>query len=208
MHLYEPILPLRHFHVHSGLIWRILLLLALLFALPFLASCRHSQPAIVAAAGATISLSSAYLQDGRVPKEFTCDGEDKSPPLSWNAAPAGTKAFALTVIDPDAPSGTFTHWMIYNLPANNRELPADMPKQGKLANGALQGRNDFGKLGYGGPCPPPGTPHRYVFTISALDREPNLPVGATRAQLEEAMSGHVLGHGELTARYGRTTSEL
>lgn len=203
MHLYEPILPFRHFHVHSGLVWRILLVLGLLFALPFLASCRHGQPAIASAAGATIALSSANLQDGHVPKDFTCDGEDRSPPLSWNAAPAGTKAFALTVVDPDAPSGTFTHWVLYNLPANTHELPAGVPKQGELADAARQGRNDFGKVGYGGPCPPRGAPHRYVFTISALDRELNLQAGATRAQLEEAMSGHVLARGELTARYGR-----
>jgi Raf kinase inhibitor-like YbhB/YbcL family protein len=203
MHLYEPILPFRHLHMHSSLIWRILLLLALLFALPFLASCRHNESSIAAAAGATITISSASLQDGRVPREFTCDGEDKSPALSWNAAPAGTKTFALTVTDPDAPSGTFTHWVLYNLPAKTSELSAGISNERQLANGARQGRNDFGKVGYGGPCPPRGAPHRYVFTLSALDTELNLPSGATRAQLEDAMNGHVLARGELVARYGR-----
>lgn len=203
MHLYEPILPIRHIHIDTGLLWRILLLLALLLAAPFLAGCRHSEPAIAAASGALLTLSSTSLQDGRVPKEFTCDGEDKSPPLTWTAPPNGAKSLALTVTDPDAPSGTFTHWVLYNLPASASGLAASTAKQSELPDGSRQGRNDFGKTGYGGPCPPPGKPHRYVFTLYALDRNLDLAAGASRAQLEAAIQGHVLARGELTARYGR-----
>jgi hypothetical protein len=203
MHLYEPILPVRHLHIDSGLIWRILLLLALLLAAPFLAGCRHNEPAMAAVAGVTLTLSSASLQDGRVPRENTCDGNDASPPLKWTAPPSGTKSFALTVTDPDAPSGTFTHWVLFNLPADRSSLPAGVPKQGQLADGSRQGRNDFGKVGYGGPCPPRGAPHRYVFTLYALDRELEVTAGAARSQVESTMNGHVLARSELTARYGR-----
>jgi len=203
MHLYEPILPFKHVHFDAGLLWRILLLVALLLAAPFLAGCRHTEPAIAVASGAAITLSSTSLKDGRVPKEFTCDGEDKSPPLTWQAPPNGTRALALTLTDPDAPGGAFTHWVLYNLPANNGELSAGLPKQAELADGSRQGRTDFGKVGYGGPCPPPSKPHRYVFTIYALDRTLDVPAGATRSQVESAIQGHVLARGELTARYSR-----
>src|SRR5215831_4960318 len=169
MHLYQPILHSRHIHIDSGLLWRILLLLSLLLAAPFLAGCRHNESAIVAASGAAITLSSTSLQDGRVPKKFTCDGEDKSPPLTWRSRPDGTKALALTVTDPDAPGGAFTHWVLYNLPADANGLPEGVPKEAQLSNGSLQGKSDFGRVGYGGPCPPPGGPHRYVFTLYALD---------------------------------------
>jgi len=203
MHLYESIHPFRHVHIDTGLLWRILLLLALLLAAPFLAGCRHSESAIIAASGPVIALSSSTLQDGRVPKECTCDGEDQSPVLSWQAPPDKTEALALTVTDPDAPGGTFTHWVLYNLPANTNSLPAGVPRQGQLANGSRQGKTDFGKVGYYGPCPPPGKPHRYVFTIYALDAKLEVPAGAPHAQLESAIEGHILAHGELTARYGR-----
>jgi Raf kinase inhibitor-like YbhB/YbcL family protein len=204
MHLSDAIYPARHPHIPSGLLWRILLILGLLFAAPFLAGCRHDQPAlVVAAAAGAITLSSSSLQDGKVSKECTCDGEDKSPALSWTAPPAGTKAFALIVTDPDAPGGTFTHWVLYNLPANKSDLAAGMQRQGQLADGSRQGQNDFGRMGYGGPCPPSGSRHRYVFTLTALDGELGLPPGATRAQLEDAMKGHVIAQGQLTARYGR-----
>lgn len=203
MHLYEPILPFKHIHIDAGLLWRILLLLALLLAAPFLAGCRHHEAAMAAASGAVLTLSSTSLQDGRVPKEFTCEGEDKSPPLSWGTPPSGTKEFALTVTDPDAPGGTFTHWVLYRLPANAAELPAGIPKQPELPDGSRQGKTDFGRVGYGGPCPPPGKPHRYVFTLYALDRNLDVPAGAMRWQVESAIEGHVLARGELTARYGR-----
>ena len=205
MHLCEPITPHWHPHLDAGLIWRILLLLAFLLAAPFLAGCRHTEPTIAAAAGlgATMTLSSTSLQDGKVPREFTCDGDNASPPLKWTAPPDGTKSLALTVTDPDAPSGTFTHWVLFNLPATSNSLAQGVPKQGQLADGSRQGRNDFGKVGYGGPCPPHGNPHRYVFTLYALDRALDLNDGSSRSRVESAMTGHVLARGELTARYGR-----
>ncbi|HEY2472962.1 MAG TPA: YbhB/YbcL family Raf kinase inhibitor-like protein [Terracidiphilus sp.] len=203
MHLCEPITPHWHLHFDAGLIWRILLLLAFLLAVPFLAGCRHSESAIAAAAGATLTLSSTSLQDGKVPRECTCDGDDASPPLKWAAPPTGAKSFALTVTDPDAPSGTFTHWVLFNLPAGSNSLSQGVPKQGQLSDGSRQGRNDFGKLGYGGPCPPRGNPHRYVFTLYALDGALDVNQGSSRSQLESAMSGHILAQGEMTARYGR-----
>ncbi len=203
MHLYESIHPFKHIHIDTGLLWRILLLLALLLAVPFLAGCRNSGYAIEAASGDVITLSSASLQNGTVPKECTCDGEDQSPVLSWQLPPDGARALTLTVTDPDAPGGTFTHWVLYNLPANTSGLPAGVPRQAQLANGSRQGKTDFGKIGYGGPCPPQGKPHRYVFTLYALDNELDVPAGAPRSLVESAMQGHILARGELTARYGR-----
>lgn len=203
MHLCEPITPHWNEHHYAGLLWRILLLLAFLLAAPFLAGCRHSVPAIAAAAGATITLSSTSLRDGKVPRENTCDGNDASPALQWTAAPNSTKSFALTATDPDAPGGTFTHWLLFNLPGSSNSLPQGVPKQGQLSDGSRQGRNDFGKVGYGGPCPPRGSPHRYVFTVYALDGAIDLIDGSSRSQVERAMNGHVLARGELTASYGR-----
>lgn len=203
MHIYEPILPFRHFHISAGLLWRILLLLALLFAVPFLASCRHHEQATESPAAAPLTLTSDSLKDGAVPKEFTCDGEDKSPALTWSTPPAAAKSLALIVTDPDAPGGTFTHWVLFNLPANINGLPEGVPKQGQLAHGGREGRNDFAKIGYGGPCPPAGTPHRYVFTLYAVDSIIDVPAGAPRDHVETALQGHILDKSELTARYGR-----
>jgi Raf kinase inhibitor-like YbhB/YbcL family protein len=107
------------------------------------------------------------------------------------------------VTDPDAPSGTFTHWVVYNLPASINGLPVGVPKQGQLAHGGRQGKTDFGQVGYGGPCPPAGKEHRYVFTLYALDAEIDVPAGAPRDHVEAAMHGHVVAKGELVGRYGR-----
>jgi len=203
MHLYEPILPLRHFHVSTGLLWRILLLLALLLAVPFLASCRHHEQTIQAASDSVFTLSSESLKDGAVPREFTCDGEDKSPALAWTTPPANAKSLALIVTDLDAPGGTFTHWVLFDFPTNTNGLPEGVPKQGQLAHGGRQGKSDFDKVGYNGPCPPAGKPHRYIFTLYALNSEIDVPAGAPRDHVESAMQGHVLQKSELTARYGR-----
>jgi Raf kinase inhibitor-like YbhB/YbcL family protein len=108
---------------------------------------------------------------------------------------------ALIVTDPDAPRGTWVHWVLYNLPATVRALPEGLPRQ--LTDGALQGRNDSGEIGYEGPCPPPGSPHHYIFTLYALDAKLNLPVGATRAQVEAAMQGHILASGRLVGIFQR-----
>jgi len=150
-----------------------------------------------------MELTSSSFQDGRIPKQFTCDGADSSPHLAWTAPPATTKSLALLVTDPDAPVGTWVHWVLYNLPATARDLPIGVQKAQYFGDGSRQGRNDFGKIGYGGPCPPPGTNHRYFFRLYALDIELNLSPGATRDQLEAAIQGHILAHGELIARYGR-----
>lgn len=203
MHLCEPITPHLDLHHHTALLWRILLLLGLLLAAPFLAGCRDSDSAIAAGTGATITLSSTTFQDGKLPRECTCDGDNRSPPLDWTTPPNGTRSFTLTVTDPDAPSGTFTHWVLFNLPVTSNRLLHGVPKQGELSDGSRQGRNDFGKIGYGGPCPPRGKSHRYVFTLFALDRTLEASAGADRAQVESAMNGHILARGELTARYGR-----
>jgi len=147
--------------------------------------------------------STAFSNGETIPKKFTCDGPDVSPQLSWKEAPAAARSFALIMDDPDAPAGTWVHWVLYNLPANTSQLPEGLEKQEQLATGALQGRNDFRKIGYGGPCPPPGTPHHYYFKLFALDTKLNLKAGATKADLERAMKGHILGEAELMGRYGR-----
>ena len=149
-------------------------------------------------------LSSPAFRDGeRIPTQHTCDGADLSPPLSWTTPPTGTKALALTVDDPDAPTGNWVHWVVYNLPSTTQGLSANVPKEPTLPDGALQGLNDFGRVGYGGPCPPPGTPHHYLFTLYALDGQISLPPRATKAQLEQRMKGHVLSHTRLTGLYQR-----
>lgn len=151
-----------------------------------------------------MKISSAAFAGGEmIPKKFTCDGPDASPKLNWTEPPAKTQSFALVVDDPDAPAGTWVHWVLFDLPADARELPEGVPKQEQLANGARQGRNDFGKVGYGGPCPPPGNPHRYFFKLYALDAKLNLKAGATKAEAEGAMRGHILAHAEMIGKYGR-----
>jgi Raf kinase inhibitor-like YbhB/YbcL family protein len=147
--------------------------------------------------------TTAFSAGETIPKKFTCDGPDVSPQLSWKEAPAGTQSFALIMDDPDAPVGTWVHWVLYNVPASIRELQEGVEKQEQLASGALQGRNDFHKTGYGGPCPPPGKPHRYFFKLYALDTKLNLNAGGTKPDLERAMKGHILVETELMGRYGR-----
>ncbi len=148
---------------------------------------------------ATLHVSSPAFQHGRsIPRRFSCEGEDVAPELRWDGAPEGTRSFALLVEDPDAPGGTFVHWVVYDLPAEVRGLG-----EGKLPSGARQGRNGFGKSHYGGPCPPPGPAHHYHFRLFALDRPLDLPAGATDAELRRAMEGHVLGTGELVGTFGR-----
>ena len=145
----------------------------------------------------------AFSAGGDIPKKFTCDGPDLSPKLAWTDPPPKTQAFALIVDDPDAPVGTWVHWVLFDLAANTKELPEGVAKQDQVLSGAKQGRNDFGKVGYGGPCPPPGKPHRYFFKLYALDANLGLKAGATKADVERAMKGHILAQGELMGRYGR-----
>jgi hypothetical protein len=147
--------------------------------------------------------TNAFTPGGTIPRKFTCEGPDISPALKWSGAPGGTQSYALIADDPDAPVGTWVHWVLYDLPAGTVELAENVPKQEQLPSGALQGRNDFRKIGYGGPCPPPGPAHRYFFKLYALDTKLNLKPGATKAEVEKAMKGHVLAQAELMGKYGR-----
>ncbi len=146
--------------------------------------------------------SSAFTSGQPIPQKHTCDGADQSPPLAWSDAPQGTKSFALIADDPDAPIGTWVHWVIFNLPAQTHGLPEGVAKTDSAAGGT-QGRNDFGKTGYGGPCPPPGKPHRYFFKLYALDSNLELKAGAKKADVEKALQGHVLANAELMGLYQR-----
>lgn len=147
--------------------------------------------------------SPAFAPNADIPKPYTCDGPDRSPPLRWTEPPKGTKSLALIMDDPDAPVGVFVHWVLYNLPAETRELPEELPKERTLPNGARQGRNDFGRIGYGGPCPPRGPAHRYVFKLYALDTALAFGPGATKADLLKAMEDHILAQAELIGCYRR-----
>ncbi len=147
-------------------------------------------------------VSSAFSEGGMIPSQYTCDGKDISPPLSWSEVPEGTKSFALICDDPDAPMGTWVHWVIYNIPDTTRQLPEAVPTTERLQDGSFQGKNDFKRFGYGGPCPPGGT-HRYFFKLYALDTMLDLKPGATKAQLLEAMKGHILAEAQLMGKYGR-----
>jgi Raf kinase inhibitor-like YbhB/YbcL family protein len=150
-----------------------------------------------AAGGARMKVtSSAFQEGGSIPSKFTCDGGDTSPPLQIADIPSGAKSLVLIADDPDAPSGLFTHWAVWNISPQTSSIA-----EGKAPKGA-QGTNDFGKSGYGGPCPPSGT-HRYYFKVFALDRELDLPSNAKRRQLDAAIKGHVIGQGELMGRYER-----
>ncbi len=150
-----------------------------------------------------IVVSSEAFKDGEtIPSEYTCDGKNVSPALSWKGIPAGAKSIALIVDDPDAPGGMFVHWVLYNIPANVQKLPGGMPKNETLGDGSRHGMTDFGRVGYGGPCPPKGT-HRYYFKVYALDTMLNMQPGASKKQLESAMKGHILAQGELMGTYKR-----
>ena len=144
-----------------------------------------------------------FASAGVIPRALTCDGEDRSPALEWTGAPQGTKAFALIADDPDAPAGTWVHWVMYNIPGTTKMLAGDIEKKDQLADGSRQGRNDFRKSGYNGPCPPPGKAHRYFFKLYALNAELTLGSGATKADLERAMAGHILAQAEWMGRYQR-----
>lgn len=151
-----------------------------------------------------LEVSSPDFREGEtIPTANTADGRNASPALHWQSGPKGTKSYALICDDPDAPAKTWVHWVLFNLPADEHELPAGVRTDATLASGARQGKNDFGKTGYGGPSPPPGKPHHYHFKIYALDTTLDLAAGATKAQLVAAMKGHVLAEGELVGVYGR-----
>ncbi len=151
----------------------------------------------------TISLSSTAFSNGQsIPAKYSCKGREVSPPLAWTAVPANTQSLALIVDDPDAPGGTWVHWVLYNLPAASSNLPEAVPAGGNRPDGSLQGKNSSGNLGYNGPCPPSGT-HRYFFKLYALDTLLDLPAGASKTQLLAAMQGHILAQGELMGTFSK-----
>lgn len=147
--------------------------------------------------------SPVFAEGENIPKKYTCDGQDLSIPLTWTDPPAGTKGFALIADDPDAPMGTWVHWVLYDIPAEVRQLPEGVSRQETLKDGARQGVTDFRKIGYGGPCPPPGPVHRYFFKLYAVDKKIGLPPGAAKRQVLDAIKGHILGEVQLMGRYKR-----
>jgi len=147
--------------------------------------------------------SPAFADGASIPQRYTCDGADISPPLSWSGVPAGTVSFALIVDDPDAPMGTWVHWVLFSIPADRRGLGEDLPPDDRLDDGSVHGRNGWGNLGYGGPCPPSGSTHEYAFKLYALDTTLNLEPGAKKRVVTSAMEGHLLGQAVLRGTYTR-----
>jgi Raf kinase inhibitor-like YbhB/YbcL family protein len=181
----EEILSMRSLHLIS------VILISTLFA--------YARPA-----QAQFVLSSTAIAPGAmIASDYACTGSDKSPTLSWSNAPQATKSFALIVQDPDAPGGTFIHWVAYNIPAQTTSLPAGVPKKAEIDGGGENGINSFGQLGYNGPCPPPGKMHHYHFLLYALDSSLNLGDKADAAAVEAAMKGHVLATAELVGTFER-----
>jgi Raf kinase inhibitor-like YbhB/YbcL family protein len=154
------------------------------------------------AGGISVS-SDAFVQDQPIPVRYTCLGDDISPAVSWEGAPTGTQSFAVIIEDPDAPGGLFTHWLVYGIPADQSVLPEGLPEEMVVAGGIQQGTNDFGTVGYRGPCPPEGSSHRYLLRVYALDGMMNLAGGADRRTFDAVIKGHVLGAGETGAVFGR-----
>ena len=176
-----------------------------------LAGCTKNQPgadrAVITPDKAQLgpwTASSSVLTEGQpVDKKYTCDGSDVSPPLSWTAPPTGTASLALIVDDPDAPSGTFTHWLLYSIPATRTSLPEAVEKVAEVKEIGRQGKNDFGKVGYGGPCPPAGKAHHYRFKLHALSADPGLAAEADRKAVDNAIAGRILAQAVLTVLYTR-----
>ena len=187
------------------------ILAVLLFCLLLCACARSAEPGSNPptpvgtprkAAAPQINVTSAVFKEGEpIPRPYTCQGINISPPLEWTATPEA-KTLAIIANDPDAPSGAWTHWLVYNLPAATMGLIENMPAQEKVAGGGAQGKNDFGKIGYDGPCPPSGT-HHYFFKVYALDTELSIKPGATKDQFLKAIEGHILAQGQLMGTYSR-----
>ena len=177
-----------------------------------LSACLCSLVAVAMVAPAadapSFALASDAFTDGKlIPAEFTCDGADRSPPLHWDGAPEATKAFALVVEDPDAPGDTFTHWILYNAPGATKAFDEGVATNSKLGDGSMQGTNDFGKIGYAGPCPPREASHRYVFQLYALSEPVDLQPGAKRDAVLAAIKSTTLAKAKLTGTYKRGASK-
>jgi Raf kinase inhibitor-like YbhB/YbcL family protein len=174
-----------------------------LFVILILFSCEEKTKTVTGSKEMDITIESTAFHEGdMIPSKYTCDGLNVSPPLTWSNLPENTQSIVLISDDPDAPIGTWVHWVVYDIPPQVREFPENMPSARTLENGAIQGTTDFGRIGYGGPCPPSGI-HRYFFKIYALDTLLNLDAGATKQQVVDAMEGHVIADGQLMGRYKR-----
>ena len=169
----------------------------------FLAYSLTGQSPAETSGGANMEIkSSAFSEGGMIPYQYTCDGKDISPPLAWQGVPDGAHSLALICDDPDAPVGTWVHWVYYDIPADKTGLSENVNTRENPPDGGTQGRNNFRKTGYGGPCPPGGT-HRYFFKLYALDTILNLPPGATKKELLQKMEGHVISKAQLMGKYKR-----
>jgi len=186
----------------AGITW---LIMAAFIFLPFFSQCQaqKGKEAKKKNKDTIVVTSNAFKHTSTIPEKYTCDGEDISPPLSWSGIPDSTKSIALICDDPDAPMGTFVHWVIFNIPPEFEGLDANVPKAAVLKSGVAQGKNSTGRFGYMGPCPPRGKPHRYFFKVYALDKKLELKPGIDKKKLLRAMKGHVLARGELMGYYGR-----
>jgi len=180
----------------------VLCCVAMLIVLAFVACTQGHDKQRKRKPGSGFQLTSDAFDEGKhIPAEYACDGANSSPPLVWTGAPAGAKSFALICEDKDAASGIFVHWVIYNIPGGTTGgLPAQLPPDAALSDGIKQGKNSFNKIGYGGPCPPPGQSHRYFFRLYALDALLS-PIGNTRADIDKAMEGHILAEKDLMGTY-------
>jgi Raf kinase inhibitor-like YbhB/YbcL family protein len=183
-------------------------LLAIFCMVVLLSACDGMQPSVdqptqLPQGDVTMKLtSSAFTEGAMIPSKYTCDGQDISPPLTWTDTPAGTKTLALICDDPDAPAGTWVHWVLFNLPEGAKGLPEGVPADKSLKAGGIQGTTSFRRIGYGGPCPPSGT-HRYFFKLYALDNSLALSNNATAKDVTAAMKGHILAEAQLMGRYKR-----
>lgn len=180
--------------------------LAALVLLAILCGCQEQPPEEQAPVQTKVPLqieSEAFEAEGTIPHRYTCDGEDLSPPLSWSEPPPGTQSLALICVDPDAPAGTWDHWVLFNIPSGIRSLPEGISADPVVEGLGTHGTNGWQRLGYGGPCPPQGAAHRYVFKLYALDTSLDLDPGATRKDVEKVTTGHILAEGQLLGYYGR-----
>lgn len=186
----------------AGLTW---IIIAAFLILPLFSQCEaQKEKKVKSKVKDTITVASdAFKQGGSIPQKYTCDGENISPQLSWSGIPDSTKSIALICDDPDAPMGTFTHWVIFNIPHEQEGMAAGVPRSKILKSGAVQGKNSAKRVGYFGPCPPRGKPHRYFFKVFALDAKLDLKPGIDKMTLLKAMKGHILAKGELMGYYGR-----
>lgn len=174
--------------------------------LGLLTTCQGQKTAFDQPAGPPLDItveSTAFTESHDIPTRFTCDGDDVSPPLSWSEPPPGTQSLVLIVEDPDAPGGTWDHWVLFNVPASIRLLPEGVPADPFPSGMGTHGSNSWHRLGYGGPCPPPSSTHRYYFHLYALDIVLDVEAGSTKKDIEQGMQDHILAAGSLMARYGR-----